>query len=75
MTKRQADLMAARRIIPVRVIELQLDKVEMMRRGMKDKMKPNRSESIVRNIMFNSVYLCVPRIDQLTSIHYFIELN
>ncbi|XP_053340029.1 adenylate kinase 9-like [Clarias gariepinus] len=42
MTKRQADLMAARRIIPVRVIELQLDKVEMLRRGMKDKIKSNR---------------------------------
>ncbi|KAB5539635.1 hypothetical protein PHYPO_G00091290 [Pangasianodon hypophthalmus] len=42
MTKRQADLMAARRIIPILVIELQLDTDEMLRRGMKDKMKPNR---------------------------------
>lgn len=37
--------MAARRIIPIRVIELQLDKDEMLRRGMKDKMTSNRSES------------------------------
>ncbi|XP_053469806.1 adenylate kinase 9 isoform X2 [Ictalurus furcatus] len=42
MTKRQADLMAARRIIPIRVIELQIDKDEMLRRGMKDMMKPDR---------------------------------
>lgn len=45
MTQRQADLMAAHRIIPIRVIELQLDKDEVLGRGMKDKMKPNRSES------------------------------
>lgn len=46
MTKRQADLMAARRIIPIRVIELQIDKDEMLRRGMKDMMKPDRSDAI-----------------------------
>lgn len=45
MTKRQADLMAARRIIPIRVMELQLDRDEVLRRGMNEKMKPNRSES------------------------------
>ncbi|KAK3516708.1 hypothetical protein QTP70_022501 [Hemibagrus guttatus] len=42
MTKRQADLMAARRIIPIRVIELQLDRDEVLRRGMNEKMKANR---------------------------------
>ncbi|XP_072537006.1 adenylate kinase 9 [Salminus brasiliensis] len=42
MTKRQADLMEAHSIIPVRVIELQLDTVEVLRRGLADKMKFNR---------------------------------
>lgn len=37
--------MAAHHIIPIRVIDLQLDKDEMLRRGMKDKMKANRSDS------------------------------
>ncbi|TSN30253.1 Adenylate kinase 9 [Bagarius yarrelli] len=41
-TKKQAELMAARRVIPIRVIELQLDRDEVLRRGMRDKMKPNR---------------------------------
>ncbi|KAL7872074.1 hypothetical protein SRHO_G00070570 [Serrasalmus rhombeus] len=41
MTKRQADLMEAHSIIPVRVIELQLDTVEALKRGLGDKMKPN----------------------------------
>lgn len=49
MTKRQADLMAACHIIPIRVIELQLDKDEMLRRGMKDKMEANRSESLTES--------------------------
>ncbi|KAG7316817.1 hypothetical protein KOW79_020358 [Hemibagrus wyckioides] len=44
MTKRQADLMAARRIIPVRVMELQLDRDEVLRRGMNEKMKPNSTQ-------------------------------
>ncbi|KAI5085667.1 adenylate kinase 9 isoform X2, partial [Silurus meridionalis] len=44
MTQRQAELMAARRIIPFRVIELQLGTEEMLTRGIKDKMKLNRSE-------------------------------
>lgn len=56
MTKRQADLMAARRITPVRVIELQLDKDEMLRRGMKDQMKSNRSESFSE---FTPICSCV----------------
>ncbi|XP_066533319.1 adenylate kinase 9 [Hoplias malabaricus] len=42
MTKRQADLMEAHSIIPVLVIELQLDTVEVLRRGLGDKMKLDR---------------------------------
>uniref|UniRef100_W5KSE9 Adenylate kinase 9 n=1 Tax=Astyanax mexicanus TaxID=7994 RepID=W5KSE9_ASTMX len=41
MTKRQADLMEAHSIIPVRVIELQLDTVEVLRRGLADRIKSN----------------------------------
>lgn len=44
MTRKQADLMEARSIIPVLVVELQLDTVEVLKRGLSDKMKPNRSE-------------------------------
>uniref|UniRef100_A0A4W5PEI0 Adenylate kinase 9 n=1 Tax=Hucho hucho TaxID=62062 RepID=A0A4W5PEI0_9TELE len=44
MTRKQADLMEARSIIPVLVVELQLDTVEVLKRGLSDKMKLNRSE-------------------------------
>lgn len=44
-TKGQADLMAAHRIIPIQVIELQVDRDEMLRRGMNERMKTNGSES------------------------------
>ncbi|XP_060721057.1 adenylate kinase 9 [Tachysurus vachellii] len=40
-TKRQADLMAAHRIIPIQVIELQVNRDEMLRRGMNEQMKTN----------------------------------
>ncbi|KAL0967755.1 hypothetical protein UPYG_G00256470 [Umbra pygmaea] len=42
MTRRQAELMEARSIIPMRVVELQLDTVEVLKRGFTDKMEPNR---------------------------------
>ncbi|XP_036406140.1 adenylate kinase 9 [Megalops cyprinoides] len=42
MTKKQADLMETHGIIPVRVIELQLDTVEVLKRGLADKMKLSR---------------------------------
>ncbi|XP_026878248.2 adenylate kinase 9 isoform X1 [Electrophorus electricus] len=42
MTKRQADLMEARSIIPVRVIELHMETVEVVRRGLGDESKPSR---------------------------------
>ncbi|KAM9443969.1 adenylate kinase 9-like [Clarias gariepinus] len=71
MTKRQADLMAARRIIPVRVIELQLDKVEMMRRGMKDKMKPNRPYPMQNSTQFLDIRIsCFRREVQALRKHF-----
>ncbi|KAJ8397628.1 hypothetical protein AAFF_G00436270 [Aldrovandia affinis] len=39
MTKKQADLMASHSIIPVRVIELHLDTIDVLKRGLADKMK------------------------------------
>ncbi|XP_015211824.2 adenylate kinase 9 isoform X1 [Lepisosteus oculatus] len=43
MTKKQADLMEARSIIPVRVLELQVDTKEVLRRGLMDKINTVRS--------------------------------
>ncbi|XP_019911836.2 adenylate kinase 9 isoform X2 [Esox lucius] len=42
VTRSQADLMEARGIIPMRVVELQLDTVEVLKRGLIDKMNPDR---------------------------------
>ncbi|XP_030626692.1 adenylate kinase 9 [Chanos chanos] len=42
MTKRQAELMEFHSIIPVRVMELQLETVEILKRGCRDKRKENR---------------------------------
>lgn len=45
MTLKQAELMNARSIIPMVVVELKVDTLEVLKRGMIDKMKPNKSES------------------------------
>ncbi|XP_047429649.1 adenylate kinase 9 [Mugil cephalus] len=42
MTLKQAELMASCGIIPMIVAELQLDTVEVLKRGLVDKMKPNK---------------------------------
>ncbi|CAB1435475.1 unnamed protein product [Pleuronectes platessa] len=42
MTLKQAELMASRSIIPMVVIELKLDTVEVLRRGHMDQIKPNK---------------------------------
>ncbi len=44
-TLKQAELMESRSIIPMIVIELELDTVEVLKRGLVDKMKPNKSEN------------------------------
>uniref|UniRef100_A0A3B5A2W7 Adenylate kinase 9 n=1 Tax=Stegastes partitus TaxID=144197 RepID=A0A3B5A2W7_9TELE len=41
MTLKQAELMGFRSIIPMIVVELELDTVEVLKRGAADKMKPN----------------------------------
>ncbi|XP_026196504.1 adenylate kinase 9 isoform X2 [Anabas testudineus] len=42
MTLKQSQLMGARSIIPMIVVELELDTVEVLKRGLVDKMKPNK---------------------------------
>ncbi|XP_054474711.1 adenylate kinase 9 [Anoplopoma fimbria] len=41
-TLKQAEMMLSRSIIPMIVVELELDTVEVLRRGLLDKMKPNK---------------------------------
>lgn len=44
--------MGSQSIIPMIVVELELDIVEVLKRGLADKMKPNKSENIeLINIM------------------------
>lgn len=45
MTLKQAELMGSQSIIPMIVVELELDIVEVLKRGLEDKMKPNKSEN------------------------------
>ena len=42
MTKKQVELMHARSIIPVRIINLELDSKDVMIRGIKDRLAPTR---------------------------------
>ncbi|XP_070781653.1 adenylate kinase 9 [Enoplosus armatus] len=42
MTLKQAELMESRSIIPMIVVELELDTVEVLKRGLVDKMNPNK---------------------------------
>ncbi len=44
VTKHQAELLESCSIIPMLVIELQLDTAEVLRRGLRDREKNNRSE-------------------------------
>ena len=44
MTKKQVELMHARSIIPVRIINLGLDSKDVMIRGIKDRLAPTRCE-------------------------------
>ena len=46
VSRRQADLMEAHSIIPMRVVELQIDTVEVLKRALGDKMKPTRSDGL-----------------------------
>lgn len=42
VTVKQAELMGSRSIIPMIAVELQLKTVEVLKRGLVDKMKPNK---------------------------------
>lgn len=45
MTLVQTELMGSRSITPMIVVELELDTVEVLKRGLADKMKPKKSEN------------------------------
>ncbi|XP_035472613.2 adenylate kinase 9 isoform X1 [Scophthalmus maximus] len=49
MTLKQAELMGSRSIIPMIVTELELDTVEVLKRGHLDKMKPNKPHLVHDN--------------------------
>lgn len=44
MTLKQAELMGYRSITPMIMVELELDTVDVLKRGLVDKMKPKKSE-------------------------------
>lgn len=46
MTLKQAKLMGSRSITPVTIAELELGTVEVLKRGLADKMKPKKSEHL-----------------------------
>lgn len=46
-TLKQAELMGSWSITPMIVVELELDTVEVLKRGLVDKMKPNKSENML----------------------------
>lgn len=50
ITKKQVDLMNQRSIIPVRVIELEMNSNEVMVRGTKDRLSPARSGTFYLNV-------------------------
>ena len=49
MTLRQAELMEARSIIPMAVLELALDTAEVLKRGLLDKSQPKKYSANLNN--------------------------
>lgn len=46
-TLKQSELMGSRSIIPMIAVELELESVEVLQRGLDDKMKPNKSVMLI----------------------------
>lgn len=46
-TLKQAELMGSSSIVPMIVLELELDTVEVLKRGLADKTMPNKSENML----------------------------
>lgn len=46
MTIKQAELLGSRNLIPMITVELELDTVEVLKRGLVDKMRPNKSVKV-----------------------------
>ena len=53
-TLKQAELMGSRSIIPMIVVELELDTVEVLKRGLVDKMKPYKYRIHINSTSFFS---------------------
>lgn len=56
MTLKQAQLMESWSIIPMIVVELELDTVEVMKRSLVDKMKPSKWENMHQQIICPDIY-------------------
>lgn len=46
MTIKQAELLGSRNLVPMITVELELDTVEVLKRGLVDKMRPNKSVKV-----------------------------
>lgn len=49
-TIKQAELLGARNLIPLVIFELELDTVEVLKRGLTDKMKPNKLVTVLYEV-------------------------
>lgn len=59
MTKHQAELLESCSIIPMLVIELQLDTAEVLRRGLRDREKNNRSDEHIYLFLLFSIFFLI----------------
>lgn len=59
-TIKQAELLGSRNLIPLVIFELELETVEVLKRGLADKMKPNKSvTAIYQQFIFSLMFLNV----------------
>lgn len=59
MTKHQAELLESCSIIPMLVSELQLDTAEVVRRGLRDREKNNRSDEHIYLFVLFSIFFLI----------------
>lgn len=57
-TIKQAELLGSRNLIPLVIFELELETVEVLKRGLADKMKPNKSVTVIYQQHVCSSPLC-----------------
>uniref|UniRef100_H2UNG5 Uncharacterized protein n=1 Tax=Takifugu rubripes TaxID=31033 RepID=H2UNG5_TAKRU len=56
MTLKQAKLMGSRSITPMIIVELELDTVEVLKRGLADKMRPKKSEHLHLSLLLITTF-------------------